>query len=285
MDILFKSPLYLIATNKYIVPNIPILFGKFPGDDNYALIKNIFLFMIISIITYYIFSSYNKKLADSLTSDEEKNNITNFKTSLSDTVTVMFVVLSLYFAISMFLPVQLIKIEYDTVFNSIFFILAFAVVSLIYLFISNNIKFIKNPNYIKISIFSLGIIILFILYIVFDSQLSGNIPGINLIPSQIKKLINIAIKVDGADPQFLQDLKNNLITNSSIEASDFDKLMRLKDIAYSSMPSFAKSVLDKFKTRSKLLDKLLGPIDLENINQMSNIIDNPVIKIMLSIME
>jgi flagellar biosynthesis protein FlhB len=111
MDILTKAPLYIIATNPYIVPNIPILFGKLPGDEYYSLIKYVFFFLIIGIITFAIFSLHNKTLSEDTSKNNDMKEIAkDWKTSLSDTVIMMFVVMLLYFLISVFImPVQLIK--------------------------------------------------------------------------------------------------------------------------------------------------------------------------------
>ena len=289
MDILLKLPLYVIATNPYIVPNIPMIFGKFPGDEYYTLMKQVFFFLIMTIITYGIFASHNSNLANDPSKSEEMKNIAkNWKTSLSDTVLVMFVVLLLYFLISMFfMPVQLIKIQFEEVFNSFFFVIAFGIIALIYALITDNLAFAKDPNDIKTNIFSIGIVVLLVLFVLFDGQLSGGIPGLNLIPPQLRKLMNLALKINGLstgdNPQFLKEITAKLTASGKVQGADVNKLIRLSGSALKSMPPIASEFIKNIKNQTKLLDKLLGPVDLGNVKQISDFIGNPLIKIMLGL--
>jgi hypothetical protein len=126
-----------------------------------------------------------------------------------------------------------------------------------------------------------------VLYVLYDNQLSGGIPGINLIPPQIRKLMNLALKIDGlrtgGNPQFLREIKTKLMASGKVQGTEVDKLIHLSGIALSSMPPVARSFIDKFKKQTRVLDKLLGPVDLGNVNQVSEFLGNPLIKIMLSL--
>lgn len=291
MDTLLKAPLYIIATNPYLVPNLPILFGKLPGDEYYSLIKYFFFFLIIALITLGIFAAHNQNLANDPTrSDDIKNAASNWKTTLSDSLTIMFVVMLLYFLISMlFLPVQLVKIEYEELFNSFFFIIAFGIISFVYTLITDNLVQGKNPNDLRTNIMGVGIVVLYILYILNDASISGGIPGLNLIPVQVRKLMNLAIKIDGlrtgGNPLFLKELRMKLTEDGQITNMEVNKLIKLTGIALSSMPPVARAFIEKFKKQTNLLDKLLGPVDLNNITQMSEFIGNPIIKIMLALIQ
>jgi hypothetical protein len=289
MDTLLKAPLYIIATNPYIVPNLPLLFGKFPGDEYYSLMKYVFFFLFIAIITYAIFSSHNGQLADDSSKSEEMKNIAKEgKTTLADTVIIMFVVMFIYFLISVFFfPVQLIKVQYEAAFNSIFFVVAFGLISFIYTLITDNMLDAKKASDLKTNVFGIGLTILLILYVLFDGQISGSVPGLDLIPPQIRKLMNLSIKIDairsGGDTMFINELKDKLTSSGRVTASEVDKLIRISAVALDSMPPIARSFIDRFKNQTNTIDKLLGPVDIDNVSQMADFIGNPLVKIMLSL--
>ena len=74
MDILLKAPFYLIATNSFLVPKLPIIFGKHPGDEYYSAIKYFFFFVIILLITNAIFYTHNGRLANNPDTNAEIEN-------------------------------------------------------------------------------------------------------------------------------------------------------------------------------------------------------------------
>lgn len=280
-DLLYKSLLYGLVTNNYIVPNIPLLFGKFPGDPFYPILKNLFFFLFIFLITFFIFRSHNSNLdMFKLKSTTDAPDINS--TTLNDSLTILIVVLTLYFLISLFItPIQLIKLEYDSTFNTIFFILFFAVVSFIYAIITDrNIKY-KTVSNGKNNVMMIIVGILFFLYSMYDEQLSGSIPGLSLIPTDIRKLLNLSIKISTLtdNAEFTDNLREKL--SSILNDTQFDKFMNLIKVALSILPKPARMIINSFKSKTKILDKLLGTVDLNNISQLNKIIDSPLIKLLL----
>lgn len=280
MDIIPKSLGYLIVTNPYIIPLAPMLFGQVPGDQYYALTKNLFFFIGVFVITMIIWHTHNSKSNN----PQHKELQTTFK----DSTTVMFIVLLAYFLVSILFPAtQLIKIQFEEIFNSIFFVLAFAIVGFAYSMISENISFIKTGGgNIRNIVFSSGILILFILYTLFDAQISGTIPGINFIPLQIRKMLNIAIKLNNAragDPYFINSLTNELTSTGQVSHDEVGKLINVAFVALSSIPEKGLMLLDKIKDNSTVLDKLLGPVDLTDLDMLIDYIGHPFVKMFLNL--
>jgi hypothetical protein len=177
--------------------------------------------------------------------------------------------------------------EYEEIFNSIFFVLAFGLISFVYTLVTDNIAIAKKQNDVKTNIFSIGVVVLLVLYVLYDDKLVGGLPGINLIPVQIRKLMNIALKInslrDGNNYNFINNLKSNLTANNQVSEADVDNLVYLSRIALKSIPKPAQMFIDRFKDKTQLLDKMLGPVDLKNTSQISNFMANPLIKMMLTI--
>jgi len=280
-DILLKSLAYLLVTNNYVIPFLPIIFGKFQGDQYYALIKYMFFFGITFLITYLIFLSHN---SNAIKPDDLKNaNLSIHQVSLNDALTIMVIVCILYFVISMWMPVQLLKLEFDFAINSILIITSFAIIGSIYAAITDsNIK-LKTVSGTKNIVLSIILLVLFVLYTLYDDAISGTIPGLNLIPPQIKQVLNLALKINNlkdGDSGVTDQLKTSL--SGIVTDAEFDRLLYLTKLILDIIPKPAMVILDKFKSKTALLDKLLGPINFTHPEQMKKFIDNPLIKLFLN---
>lgn len=280
-DILVKSIAYLLVTNNYVIPFLPALFGKFPGDQYYALIKYMFFFGITFLITFLIFMSHNSGSIKKEDLDKEKLSL--WDVSMNDALTMMVIVLILYFGISMLLPVQLIKLEFDYIFNSIFIIVSFAIIGAIYAAITDiNLKF-KTVNGIKNIVLGVILLVLFVLYTLNDEAISGTIPGLNLIPPQVKQILNLAIKLgdpDNMDQDVLDKLKASL--DGALSDGEFNRLLSLTKSALRVLPEPAQKLIDTIKSKQHILDKLLGPFDVSNSHKVKEVVANPLFKLLLT---
>ena len=280
-DILVKSLAYLLVTNNYVIPFLPVIFGKFQGDQYYALIKYMFFFGITFLITYLIFLSHN---SSSIKPDDLKNsNLSIHDVSLNDALTIMVIVFVLYFVISMWMPVQLLKLEFDFAVNSILIITSFAIIGSIYAAITDsNIKF-KTVSGTKNIVLCIILLVLFVLYTLFDDAIAGTIPGLNLIPPQIKQILNLSLKISNlkdGNTAVVDQLKTSL--NGIVTDAEFDRLLYLTKLILDIVPKPAMVLIDKFKSKTALLDKLLGPINFTHPEQMKKFVENPLIKLFLN---
>jgi len=168
-DLLLSSLTYLLVTNKYVVPYIPYLLGITSFSPYYPIVKNAGFFFLTFLLTFIIFYIHNRRNPDYKDKNKNPNNIGIAKISYNDTLTVMFVVLLIYFLASILIPpVQFLKIKYDNTINSVFFVVAFGVISFLYAIITdNNIK-IKTISGFKNTFLTIAIFILFGLYVMFN---------------------------------------------------------------------------------------------------------------------
>jgi len=280
-DILVKSFAYLLVTNNYIVPFLPVLFGKFQGDQYYALIKYMFFFGITFLITYLIFLSHNSGAIKK--EDLEKEKLDLFSISLNDALTIMVIVFIIYFGVSMLMPIQFLKLEFDFFINSFIIITAFAIIGSIYAAITDSRLKFKTVSSTKNIVLSIILLVLFVLYTLNDDAISGTIPGFNLIPPQIKQVLNLALKINNLkndESGAIDQLRTSLY--GIVSDSEFDRLIYLTKVVLDIIPKPAMVFIDKFKSKTALLDKLLGPINFTHPEQMKKFVEHPLIKLFLN---
>lgn len=263
----------LMWSNQYVINNIPYLFRIMPGDNYYSLIKYFFLFIVIFLIIYLTLYSNTEK-------DKKENS------TYSDTIIIMSIVLTLYFIVSLFPAIQLLKLKFETTFNVIFFSISFFIITFIYTTVFNNNV---STNNIKNTLFGVFILILFILYVIFDETLTGTIPGVNILPPFVRKLLHIAIKLnlinDSSNANIIEfnKFKQNMLSTNKISNDEFTKLMIVLKIILKSTPKTLLSVIDKFKKETDILNKLLGTVNVDSIDNIASIIHNPFVKLLLTI--
>jgi hypothetical protein len=285
-NLLLSSLTYLLVTNKYVVPYLPYLLGITSFSPYYPLVKNAVFFFLTFLLTYIIFYIHNRRNPDYKDKTKNPKNFSIGSISYNDTLTVMFVVLLIYFLISVLIfAVPILKITFDTTFDSIFFVVAFGVISFLYAIITDYSIKLKTISAFKNTFLTIAIFILFALYTVFNDKISGSLPGLNLIPNNVKRLINLSIKMSIAKEA---DLKKSLkdIFKDSLTDDAINKFVKLIKAAFGIIPETGRKIIDKFKGQTHILDKLLGgPIEINQqyAKQLKEIIDNPMIKLALSI--
>ena len=282
-EILLKSFSYLVVTNNYIVPYAPYLFGQFPGSTNYAFVKNMFFFGLTFLITFLIYYSYNSTAITKEDLDKEKLDLKTV--TLNDTLTMMLFVFIAFFIISMFPVVQILKIKFGAYMNSWLIFYNFALWGSLYMYLtSKNLKF-KTVNNIKIIVLALLLFVLFIIYTINDSAISGTIPGFDFIPYQIKQILNVALKIQNLQQgktEFLKELKENL--KDTLNDTQFTKFEALLKAVLTIIPKkgIGATIFEKFSKQSNVLDKLLGPVDLTQLDKFKEILKNPIIQLILN---
>ena len=83
----------------------------------------------------------------------------------------MFFVMLLYFIVSMmFSSVKHAKLEFEYIFNSFFFVIAFGAISYIYSLITDNSVTLKAYDEFKTNLFGCGVMILYVMYVLNDTN-------------------------------------------------------------------------------------------------------------------
>ena len=96
-------------------------------------------------------------------------------------------------------------------------------------------------------------------------------------------ILNLSIKISTLtdNVEFTENLREEL--SSVLNDTQFDKFMNLIKVVLSILPKPARMIINAFKSNTKLLDKILGSVDLNNLSQLNKIIESPLIKLILMV--
>lgn len=263
-EIIPLSFAFYIVTNKYF-KYLPILLGKPPGDVYYPIVKNLLFFIVSFLITLSIFYFHNNNKLN--LDDLKKRNLSLFDVTLSDTLTIMLIVFSIYFAISILPIISIPKIMFESKINTALIVIIFSIVSLIYTLITDsriNYKYVSTTKNVG---FSIGLFILFFLFVLYDDQISGSIPGFGLIPPKLKTIINIALQIENG-----VDIKSKIIANQEaigVSNEEINNLLFTANLFLKHVPSKARFIIDKIKDNQEIIEKIFGSANsVEDFKQL-----------------